>query len=357
MHLNCSKLMVSIIGIKYVNRLFIRNNSNITYKKSVIISKSEDIFTNLAFEDWLYKNHNFTQNHVLMLWKNKPCIVIGRHQNPWLEANVKNGILIARRNSGGGTVYHDLGNLNLTFFTPKINYNRKSNLDLICKVLKEKFGINSEVNKREDLVVNERKISGTAAKLGRNNAYHHCTVLIDANKDNLKHALNGLKNIETNATSSVKSPTLNLKTLNADITVDNLLLAVAEEYLNNKTLTGVENIDPKESDYLGLDQIRKDLSSWDWIYGKTPKFKINKNLDVALGAGQNIEFNLKFLIEKGKVSDWDVSGSNSFSLEYYYIICEIANKYNYQQFSLELFDVVENDVKTLINENKKLCNS
>ena len=87
--------------------------------RQVYISQSNDVFTNLALEDWLYKNHDFDHKSLLLLWQNNPCVVIGRHQNPWIEADVPfirgSDAKLARRNSGGGTVYHDLGNLNCTF--------------------------------------------------------------------------------------------------------------------------------------------------------------------------------------------------------------------------------------------------
>lgn len=73
--------------------------------KSVFISQSNDIFTNLAIEDWLYKNSVFSNHHILLIWRNAPCVVVGRHQNPWLESNMRflseTGVDIARRNSGG----------------------------------------------------------------------------------------------------------------------------------------------------------------------------------------------------------------------------------------------------------------
>lgn len=79
------------------------DNNNNSIRKSVFISQSYDIFTNLALEDWIYKNYDFTNHHVLMLWMNNPCVVIGRHQNPFSEADVSqlenNGIELARRNS------------------------------------------------------------------------------------------------------------------------------------------------------------------------------------------------------------------------------------------------------------------
>ena len=133
-------------------------------KKSVYISQSTDIFTNLALEDWYYRNYDFSKHHILLLWKNDPCVVIGRHQNPWLECNVagceQKNVAVARRNSGGGTVYHDTGNLNLTFFTPRDRYNRKFNLEIITRALFRQWGLKSVINKKEDIVVqNEFKVS------------------------------------------------------------------------------------------------------------------------------------------------------------------------------------------------------
>lgn len=134
-----------------------QDDPNNSIKKSVFISQSTDIFTNLALEDWFYKNYDFKNHHILFLWRNNPCVVIGRHQNPWIEHNSqlaeKRGIVLARRNSGGGTVYHDIGNLNLSFFTPRERYNRKYNLEIITRALYREWGIEAEVNKREDIVV------------------------------------------------------------------------------------------------------------------------------------------------------------------------------------------------------------
>lgn len=87
-----------------------KDESEIT--KSVFISQSNNIFTNLAMEDWIYQNMDFNKHHVLFIWRNAPCVVIGRHQNPWLEANMKylgeKGIDIARRNSGGTLIFCSL---------------------------------------------------------------------------------------------------------------------------------------------------------------------------------------------------------------------------------------------------------
>lgn len=128
--------------------------------KSVFMSQSTDIYTNLALEDWMYRNMDFSNHHVMMVWRNEPCVVIGRHQNPWMEANIphlaEREIELARRNSGGGTVYHDRGNLNITFFTPKERYNRKYNLELIQRALYRSFGVKTTLNERQDLIVRDK---------------------------------------------------------------------------------------------------------------------------------------------------------------------------------------------------------
>lgn len=140
----------------------VKSSSNGAIKKSVFISQSYDVFTNLALEDWIYKNYNFEKHHVLMLWANDPCVVIGRHQNPFSEANVSqlmaNGVTMVRRNSGGGAVFHDRGNLNCTFFSSRDRYNRDYNLNIITRALFREWGINAEISPRDDITLMGKKV-------------------------------------------------------------------------------------------------------------------------------------------------------------------------------------------------------
>ena len=135
--------------LKYPPRRLIHHN--------VYVSQSNNIFQNLALEDWIYENIKFQEENLLILWRNKPTVVIGRHQNPWTECNIdllqRNDVDLARRRSGGGTVYHDLGNLNCTFFTTKERYNRKENLEFIVRALNEKWDLNLAVTERDDIML------------------------------------------------------------------------------------------------------------------------------------------------------------------------------------------------------------
>jgi len=296
--------------------------------KSVFISQSDDIFTNLALEDWLYRNFDFTKHHILLLWKNSPTVVIGRHQNPWLEANTailsEHGIEIARRNSGGGTVYHDHGNLNLTFFTPREHYSRKNNLQLICRALFREWGVKTEISPREDIVINGsyKQISGTASKLGQPNAYHHCTLLVDVDKMKLRHALRKHhKGIKTNATQSIPSPVTNLCDVNSHVKLEKLLAAVGWEYLRTcpysaedrgedfiRKQRGFQLINPTDQWFPGLDKLRAEFASWDWRFGKSPKFTVTRTFQVPqelLGKDEltNQELIITIDVNKGMVED------------------------------------------------------
>ncbi|GLV43164.1 uncharacterized protein CBL_14157 [Carabus blaptoides fortunei] len=293
--------------------------------------QSHDIFANLALEDWLYKNFDFTNHHVLMLWQNDPCVVIGRHQNPWLEANIngltEQGVQLARRNSGGGTVYHDRGNLNLTFFTCRERYNRKYNLELISRALFRKYGLKSSISPREDLTCREsyKQVSGTAAKLGRPNAYHHCTLLVNVNKLELSQALQKRPTgINTNATKSIPSPVMNLCEEDPNVNVDSVIEAIGWEYMRTDPFNvkeggkhlipeqrGFQLINPTDQWFPGLSQIRSNLISWDWCYGKTPNFSISRTFPVPSQLlvepmslnGTNAELKITMHVNQGRVAD------------------------------------------------------
>lgn len=291
-------------------------------RKSVFISQSNDVYSNLALEDWIYRNFDFAHHHILMLWINSPTVVVGRHQNPFAEANVsalmRNGVELARRNSGGGAVYHDLGNLNCTFFTPRARYDRKYNLNLITRALYREYGISADISDRDDITVMGKKISGTAAKLGQPNAYHHCTLLVNSNKLHLGESLaKDNAEIISKATASIPSPIKNLTDVNRTVNIQQLLSAIGYEFLRTPAtqLTdggrdllmkqlGFQLINPTEKWFPGIGALRENFSSWDWRIGKTPKFSVQKSIQLkSEGAEQQQqqEMKVKVDVEKGLI--------------------------------------------------------
>lgn len=298
-------------------------------RKSVFISQSNDVYSNLALEDWIYRNFDFAHHHILMLWINGPTVVVGRHQNPFAEANVsglmRNGVELARRNSGGGAVYHDLGNLNCTFFTPRARYDRKYNLNLITRALYREYGISADISDRDDITVMGKKISGTAAKLGQPNAYHHCTLLVNSNKLHLGESLvKDNAEVISKATASVPSPIKNLTDVNRTVNIQQLLSAIGYEFLRTPAtqLTdggrdllmkqlGFQLINPTEKWFPGISELRENFSSWDWRIGKTPKFSVQKSIQLKSAEGadqqqqqqQQQEMKVKVDVEKGLIQE------------------------------------------------------
>lgn len=294
-------------------------------RKSVFISQSNDIYSNLALEDWIYRNFDFAHHHILMLWINSPTVVIGRHQNPFAEANVsalmRNGVELARRNSGGGAVYHDLGNLNCTFFTPRARYDRKYNLNLITRALYREYGISADISDRDDITLMGKKISGTAAKLGQPNAYHHCTLLVNSNKLHLGESLvKDNAEVISKATASVPSPIKNLADANRTVNIQQLLSAIGYEFLRTPAtqLTdggrdllmkqlGFQLINPTEKWFPGIGELRANFASWDWRIGKTPKFSVQKSIQLKSEGDEQSqpqqEMKVKVDVDKGLIQD------------------------------------------------------
>ncbi|XP_078078497.1 lipoyl amidotransferase LIPT1, mitochondrial [Mustelus asterias] len=283
-------------------------------------SLSTDIYQNLALEDWLHDYLQSRQRQALLLWRNGPAVVIGRHQNPWRECNLKlmreRGVRLSRRRSGGGTVYHDLGNLNLTFFTSRKGYDRRGNLELLISALRRiRPHLDILATDRHDLLLNRAfKISGTASKIGRTSAYHHCTLLCNSDRSLLSSVLQSPhQGLETNATPSTPAPVKNLCQEDPTLTCDVLMDAIAAEYAKRHGLQSqIMPIDPGDHQLLpGIGKFTQELKSWEWIYGRTPKFSISHlfSLHRDLPGG---EIKLNMSINHGRIescsievfSDW-----------------------------------------------------
>ena len=183
----------------------------------ILISNSHDPAFNLAVEDCIFRSMSADQR-VLFLWRNADTVVIGRAQNPWKECNIKkmeqDKVHLARRQSGGGAVFHDLGNTNFTFMAGKPEYNKEISTDIVLQGLKL-LGIEGRATGRNDLVVgddeNMKKFSGSAYRETPDRGFHHGTLLLSADLSRLANYLNpDPKKLQSKGITSVRArvPTL-----------------------------------------------------------------------------------------------------------------------------------------------------
>ena len=252
-------------------------------KIKIFLAEHYDPYFNLATENWIFNDMD-TDSHVLFLWQNDQTVVIGKHQNPWTECVLskmeKDGVTLSRRQSGGGAVYHDLGNTNFTFMSSKESYDKDANNKIITNALAV-FGINAFPNGRNDIEVKldgeegSRKISGSAFKVNKDRSFHHGTLLINTDLTRLSNYLNpSKKKLESKGIKSTRARVTNLSEINADINHDSLTKEIIKEFcrfyeaeaevetLNYEFLKSV----PKVNEYYN------ELKDWNWLYGKTPKF-------------------------------------------------------------------------------------
>jgi len=243
----------------------------------VLISETHDPWFNLATEDYIFQEMD-TDHHILFLWRNDKTVVIGRYQNPWAECDVKkmeqDQVKLARRQSGGGAVYHDLGNTNFTFMSSRQNYSKERNNDIIIRAL-GRFGIEAEASGRNDIVVDGKKISGSAFKLGSDRAFHHGTLLINLDLSRISNYLTpDQQKLQAKGIKSVKSRVANLVEFNPGLSHENLSEAIIEEFF----ATYGEECVPEILDHEQLREIPHlqnyfdQMSDWNWRFGKTPDF-------------------------------------------------------------------------------------
>ncbi|MCT4542317.1 MAG: lipoate--protein ligase [Vallitalea sp.] len=247
-------------------------------KAKIVISSLLDPWQNLSIEEYLVKNIEKEQG-VFYLWKNDKTVVIGKNQNPWRECNIslleKEGVKLSRRITGGGAVYHGLGNLNFSFVMPKEDYHLQRQLKVILDMCK-KLGINGRLTGRNDLTVDGKKFSGNAFYHGAKSSLHHGTLLINENISNLAKYLNVSKEkIVSKGVKSVKSRVGNLANyyegLNTELVIDMCIQSFIEEYEQQD----IEIM--KDPDWFNNEEIRKlyeKNESWEWRYSKVPKFDI-----------------------------------------------------------------------------------
>lgn len=265
---------------------------------------------NLALEEYVIKEMDPTKDY-LILWQNAPSVIIGRNQNTLEEINreyvEKHGINVVRRLSGGGAVYHDLGNLNYTFVTTsndEIRNNFRRFTEPVIKAL-ARLGVKAEHTGRNDITIDGKKFSGNAQYYYQDRVLHHGTILFDSDLDRVQEVLTvRADKIASKGVKSVRSRVTNV----VDYLPERISIKEFQELLEKLLLEERTGEKPvyrlTEKDLERVHQLREALyATWEWNYGKSPKFNMKKG---ARFAGGYVEVLLD--VDKGLVASCRIHG-------------------------------------------------
>ena len=238
--------------------------------------KTTDPAFNLAAEEYIFEDLPKDRTY-FMLWQNDNAIIIGKYQNTIFEINEKavkeNGIKVVRRLSGGGAVYHDLGNINFTFIADAADMD-KINFSFFCEPIVrclDGIGIKAEINGRNDITIDGRKFSGNSQYIKAGRVMHHGTIMFSSNLDMVNKVLTvDDGKLESKGIKSVRSRVTNISEyLNLPISIEQFKEILIREI--TKDLDSEEYIF-NEKEIAEIEKLKKDrYDTWEWNYGRSPE--------------------------------------------------------------------------------------
>ncbi|MEC2054964.1 lipoate--protein ligase [Peribacillus psychrosaccharolyticus] len=268
-----------------------------------------DPMMNLAIEEYVLRNLDVNESY-LLFYINEPSIIIGKNQNTAEEINTEyveeQGIKVVRRLSGGGAVYHDLGNLNFSFITKDDGesfHNFQKFTEPVVKALK-KLGINAELSGRNDILAEGKKISGNAMFSTRGRMFSHGTLMFDVNVDDVVASLKVKKDkIESKGIKSVRSRVTNIADfLENPITIEEFKSLILKYIFEDSE--EVPEYVLTEEDWNKIHEISKErYQSWDWNYGKSPKFNLQNSHRFPVGS-----IDIRLEVNKGRIESCKIYG-------------------------------------------------
>lgn len=263
---------------------------------------------NLAIEEYALKNLDINETY-LLFYINEPSIIIGKNQNSVEEINTEyvesNGIHVVRRLSGGGAVYHDLGNLNYSFITKDDGnsfHNFRKFTEPVIAALKQ-MGVNAELSGRNDILAEGRKISGNAQFSTKGRMFTHGTLLFNSEMDHIVSALRVKKDkIESKGIKSVRSRVANISEfLTEQLTIEEFRSSLLKFIFQGEEVTEYVLT---EEDWERIHQLSKErYQNWDWNYGKSPKFNLQHSHRFPVG-----QIDVRLDVEKGVIENCKIYG-------------------------------------------------
>ncbi|MDX1770386.1 MAG: lipoate--protein ligase [Planococcaceae bacterium] len=265
---------------------------------------------NLAIEEYALKTMDVDKDSYFLFYINEPSIIIGKNQNTIEEINTdyveSNGIHVVRRLSGGGAVYHDLGNLNFSFLTKDDGdsfRNFKKFTQPIVDALKE-MGVDAELSGRNDILAGGRKISGNAQFSTKGRMFSHGTLMFDTEIEAVVSALKVRKDkIESKGIKSIRSRVANImEFIEEPISIDDFRLKLLHSIFGGEE--EVKTIELTEEDWANIHALSKErYANWEWNYGKSPAFNMSHSERFPVGG-----IDVRLQVKNGVIEDAHIYG-------------------------------------------------
>ncbi|SDX79763.1 lipoate--protein ligase [Paenibacillus sp. CF384] len=297
---------------------------------------------NLALEEYALRHLGGDGEDYLLFYINEPSIIIGKNQNTAEEVNgayvEENGIHVVRRLSGGGAVYHDLGNLNFSFITSddgRSFHNFRKFTEPVVEALR-KLGVEAELSGRNDLQVGERKISGNAQFASKGRMFSHGTLLFNSEVDSIVSALNvNPAKFESKATKSVRSRVANItEFLREPLTMEQFRQFLLESIFGSSSEIPAYKL--TDADLAAVQKLAEErYRSWDWNYGRSPAFNVRQVKRLTAGT-----FDVRLNVQEGVITEASVFGDFFGTAEVSLVTDRLAGvRYNAQDVAEALADV------------------